>query len=75
MSFTKPDLPAVDPDTFLTKPLMERMRILALHWVENGFGSPRMMHTIYIAKVMLLYVDRRLADGHADLRVCPRSGT
>ncbi|WP_009479827.1 DUF3556 domain-containing protein [Rhodococcus sp. JVH1] len=55
MSFTKPDLPPVDPDTFLTKPLMERMRILALDWAENGFGSPRMVHTIYIAKLIFLY--------------------
>ncbi|MFE5706133.1 DUF3556 domain-containing protein [Rhodococcus koreensis] len=55
MSFTKPDLPPVDPDTFLTKPLMERMRILALDWAENGFGSPRMVHSIYIAKLIFLY--------------------
>ena len=43
MSFTKPNLPAVDPHTFLTKPLMERMRILTVNWAENGFGSPRMV--------------------------------
>ena len=55
MGFTKPDLPNVDPDTFLQKPLMERMRILATHWVENGFGSPRMMHAIYIAKLVFFY--------------------
>ena len=55
MGFTKPNLPAVDPDTFLTKPLMERMRILALNWAENGFGSPRMVHTVYIAKLVLFY--------------------
>ena len=48
MGFTKPDLPDVDPDTFLQKPLMERMRILGADWAENGFGSPRMVHTIYI---------------------------
>ena len=55
MSFTKPDLPAVDPHTFLTKPLMERMRILTVNWAENGFGSPRMVHTVYIAKLVLFY--------------------
>ena len=55
MGFTKPDLPDVDPDTFLQKPLMERMRILATDWVDNGFGSPRMVHTIYIAKLVLFY--------------------
>ena len=55
MGFTKPDFPDVDPDTFLQKPLMERMRILALNWAENGFGSPRMVHTIYIAKLVFFY--------------------
>ncbi|HUO39018.1 MAG TPA: DUF3556 domain-containing protein [Mycobacterium sp.] len=55
MSFTKPELPPVDPDTFLRKPLMERMRILATEWAENGFGSPKMVHAIYIAKLVFFY--------------------
>src|SRR6478609_3296977 len=55
MGFIKPELPDVDPDTFMQKPLMERMQILAIDWVDNGFGSPRMVHTIYIAKLVLLY--------------------
>jgi hypothetical protein len=48
MGFTRPDLLAVDPDTFLQNPLMERMRILGADWAENGFGSTKMVHTIYI---------------------------
>ena len=56
MGFIKPDLPDVDPDTFMQKPLMERMRILAADWADNGFGSPKMVHTIYIAKLVFLYV-------------------
>ncbi|AVH24123.1 DUF3556 domain-containing protein [Nocardia cyriacigeorgica] len=55
MGFTTPDLPAVDPHEFLRKPLMERMRILALDWAENGFGSPKMVHCVYIAKLIVLY--------------------
>src|ERR1700754_3941768 len=55
MGFTKTDLPAVDPDTFLQKPLMERMRILGADWAENGFGSPRMVHTIYILKLVVFF--------------------
>jgi hypothetical protein len=31
MSFTKPEFPPVDPDTFLARPLMERMRFLTQH--------------------------------------------
>ena len=40
MGFTKPDLPLVDPDTFIPQPLTQRMQVLALHWVEHGFGTP-----------------------------------
>jgi uncharacterized membrane protein YkgB len=55
MGFTKPHLPDVNPDTFLRKPLMERMRILGLNWAEHGFGSPRIVHAIYIAKLIFFY--------------------
>ena len=51
----KPYLPDVDPDTFLKKPLMERMRILAIDWAEQGFGSPKMIHTMYIAKLVVFF--------------------
>jgi Transmembrane protein of unknown function (DUF3556) len=55
MGFIKPYLPDVDPDTFLKKPLMERMRILAVEWGENGFGAPRMVHTMYIVKLVVFF--------------------
>jgi uncharacterized membrane protein YkgB len=55
MGFTQPTLPAVDPEAFLRKPLMERGRILTVNWVENGFGSPKMVHTIYILKLIFFY--------------------
>jgi hypothetical protein len=32
MGFTKADFPPVDPEAFLQQPLMERMKVLALHW-------------------------------------------
>ena len=56
MGFTQPDFAAVDPDTFLQKPLMERMRILAIDWGEKGFGSPKMIHTMYIVKLILFAI-------------------
>ncbi|BBZ78684.1 membrane protein [Mycolicibacterium anyangense] len=55
MSFTQPDLPAVDPHEFLAKPLLERIRILSTNWVEHGFGTPLMVSVIYIVKVTVLY--------------------
>jgi uncharacterized membrane protein YkgB len=55
MGFTTPTFPAVDPDTFVQKPLMERMRLLTTNWAENGFGSPTIVHTIYIVKLIFFY--------------------
>ncbi|MBF6356486.1 DUF3556 domain-containing protein [Nocardia higoensis] len=56
MGFTTAELPPVDPGEFLKKPLTERMRILALHWVDYGFGSARMIQLIYVLKVALISV-------------------
>ena len=55
MGFTTPVLPAVDPEVFLRLPLLERLRILSTDWAENGFGSPKLFHTIYIVKLLGLY--------------------
>jgi len=55
MGFFKPRFPDVDPDEFLRKPLMERGRILTQSWVEYGFPSPRMVHAIYILKLVFFY--------------------
>jgi hypothetical protein len=56
MGFKTGDFPPVDVETFLDQPLRDRVRTLALHWVDYGFGSPRMIHTTYIAKVLLVHV-------------------
>ena len=55
MSFTKPVFPDVEPQSFLQKPLMERMRILAVTWGEIGFGTQYMVHAIYIVKLVFFY--------------------
>jgi hypothetical protein len=55
MGFTTPNLPAVEPESFLRLPLMQRIRILALKWVDYGFGAPRMVHVSYIAKLVFFY--------------------
>ncbi|MFC8849791.1 MULTISPECIES: DUF3556 domain-containing protein [unclassified Micromonospora] len=56
MGFKTGNFPPVDPATFLDKPLMERTKALALHWVEYGFGTPKMIHTIYLVKMTLLWL-------------------
>ena len=56
MGFKTGNFPPVDPESFLDKPLLERTKALALHWVEYGFGSPKVIHTTYIAKLLLFYI-------------------
>ena len=56
MGFKEPNFPPVDLQTFLDEPLRERMRVLALHWVEYGLGSPKLLHVIYALKVAVLYI-------------------
>lgn len=56
MGFKTGDFPPVDVETFLDKPLMERVRILGQHWAEYGFGSPKILHAIYIAKLVVFYM-------------------
>ncbi len=55
MGFTTPNLPAVDPATFVTQPLMDRIKILVLKWVDYGYGVPRMVHLIYLVKLVVFY--------------------
>jgi hypothetical protein len=55
MGFTTPTLPDVDHEAFLAAPLMERVRIMTWKWVDHGYGVPRMIHVLYIAKLVLLY--------------------
>ncbi|MEV6217996.1 DUF3556 domain-containing protein [Nocardia sp. NPDC051833] len=56
MGFKTGDFPPVDTETFLDLPLRDRVRTLALHWAEYGFGTPKMIHTIYILKLLVVYV-------------------
>ncbi len=56
MGFTTGNLPPVDPETFHERPLFERIRILAAQWAEYGFGTPKMVHAIYIVKLLVLYI-------------------
>jgi hypothetical protein len=56
MGFMTGDLPPVDVETFAGRPYFERIRVLATHWAEYGFGTPKMVHAIYIAKLLVLYV-------------------
>jgi hypothetical protein len=56
MGFTKPNFPPIDPEEFLRRPLMDRMKYLALWWVENGFGTPKVIHTVYVFKLLFFFI-------------------
>jgi hypothetical protein len=56
MGFTKADFPPVDPETFMNRPVLERVRILTTNWVDNGFGTPKVVHAIYILKLLVFYM-------------------
>jgi Transmembrane protein of unknown function (DUF3556) len=55
MGFTKPHLPDVDPERFLQLPFLERIKTLVLTWSEDGFGIARMVHVLYIVKLVFFY--------------------
>ena len=56
MGFSKPSVPPVEPDKVYDLPYLERIRILSRYWAENGFGSPKIFHVIYIVKLLFLYI-------------------
>ncbi|MGW3483655.1 DUF3556 domain-containing protein [Rhodococcus indonesiensis] len=56
MGFKTGHFPEVDPATFCQLPFRDRLRAMATHWVDHGFGTPKMVHTVYILKLLFLYV-------------------
>jgi hypothetical protein len=55
MGFIQPHLPSVDPEEFLQQPFLERIKTLVLTWSEHGFGIARMVHVLYIVKLVFFY--------------------
>ncbi|MFZ2175094.1 MAG: DUF3556 domain-containing protein [Rhodococcus sp. (in: high G+C Gram-positive bacteria)] len=53
MGFKTADMPPVDPAVFGSLPFLERMKLLALHWAEYGFGGPKQIHMLYVIKLAL----------------------
>src|SRR3954471_20568782 len=55
MGLTTGDFPPVDPATFMQTPYRERTKTLARHWVDYGFGAPKITPLIYVAKLLFFY--------------------
>ena len=49
------NFPPVDPETFMRKPYRERLRTLATHWVDYGFGSPKAVMLIYVLRLVVFF--------------------
>ena len=63
MGFKLGDLPPVEPAEFESLPTMERMKILSQHWIDYGFGAPKIMHTLYLIKGVFFFVGGWLVIG------------
>ncbi|MFI6777845.1 DUF3556 domain-containing protein [Nocardia sp. NPDC050412] len=53
MGFLEPDLPVVDMAEWSKGTRSERIRPMARHWAEVGFGTPVALHLFYVAKICL----------------------
>ncbi|BBX95429.1 DUF3556 domain-containing protein [Mycobacterium lacus] len=53
MGFLKPDLPQIDMTEWSKGTRSEKIRPMARHWAEVGFGTPMALHLFYVAKVLL----------------------
>jgi hypothetical protein len=50
------NFPAVDPETFMEQPYRERTKVLSRHWVDYGFGSPKVITLIYLFKLLFFFI-------------------
>lgn len=53
MGFFQPDLPVVDMAEWSKGTRGERIRPMARHWAEVGFGTPVVLHLFYVGKICL----------------------
>jgi len=51
MGYRNAELPDVNLDEFESIPFFERMKILMIHWVDYGFGTPKQSVTFYVWKI------------------------
>ena len=53
MGFLKPELPVVDMAEWSKGTRSEKIRPMARHWAEVGFGTPVALHLFYVVKILL----------------------
>lgn len=74
MGFLKQDTPEVDFPEWVKGSRSERIRPLAAHWAEVGFGTPVALHLFYVLKIglyvlggWLIVLGTRGIDGFTDV--------
>ena len=55
MGFLKAEPEPMPPSELLALPFLERIRVMSTTWVTEGFNTPRMLHVVYILKMLGLY--------------------
>src|SRR5258708_5454941 len=55
MGFLKQEVPVIDLETWSQGTRAEKIKPMARHWAEVGFGTPVALHLFYVVKI-LLYV-------------------
>ena len=63
MGFTTPTLPSLEMDEWSRGTRAEKIRPLARHWAEIGFGTPVVLHLFYVVKILLYIVVGGLIAG------------
>ncbi|MGW7385574.1 DUF3556 domain-containing protein [Streptomyces sp. NPDC054794] len=51
MGFLAPNTADVDTQRWRTRPYQQRIRLLAEHWARHGFGTPGIVHLLYLLKI------------------------
>ena len=53
MGFLKPVMPEIDIEEWSKGTRSEKIRPMARHWAEVGFGTPVVLHLFYVVKILL----------------------
>src|ERR1700753_2120265 len=53
MGFLKPEMPQIDIAEWSKGTRSEKIRPMAKHWAEVGFGTPVVIHLFYVVKILL----------------------
>jgi Transmembrane protein of unknown function (DUF3556) len=53
MGFLKPVMPEIDVEEWSKGTRSEKIRPMARHWAEVGFGTPVVIHLFYVVKILL----------------------